>query len=182
MERIRANNKFTLTLAGGQDIHQRKLKDYKKGLLEQVVPFDLFARPPVEIRLVIWELSLPEPRVLSVSSYPRQESCLSFEQAAMPPNPAALATCRESREVALKRYCLCFGTTNVYAYLPDGDILHFGQEMGPRDPLGVFSRLLSWPEYNLGEDGRIGSPVVVNKKLEDSVVRDLKEVTHLSMC
>jgi hypothetical protein len=37
-------------------------------------------------------------------------------------NPGALAACREARDVALKRYRLCFNTKNVYADL-DTDVL-----------------------------------------------------------
>ncbi|KAF4628802.1 hypothetical protein G7Y89_g9349 [Cudoniella acicularis] len=51
---------------------------------------------------------------------------LQFPKHHNPPNPAVLSACRESQEVALKRYRLCFGTHNVYANL-DVDILYFGR-------------------------------------------------------
>ena len=40
------------------------------------------------------------------------------------PNPPALTTCRASRNAALKKYKLAFGTSHVYADLPGGDILY----------------------------------------------------------
>lgn len=52
------------------------------------------------------------------------EEVLTFPKRHQPPNPLALSVCRESREVALRKYRLCFGTTNVYANL-DTDIIFF---------------------------------------------------------
>ncbi|CZR55404.1 uncharacterized protein PAC_05291 [Phialocephala subalpina] len=52
------------------------------------------------------------------------EKVLYFPRRHQPPNPSALGVCRESREVALQRFRLCFGTTNVYVDL-DTDIIFF---------------------------------------------------------
>ena len=79
VERLKAHNKSILTPAGCKEIYQRKLEDYNKATMDQIVPCDSFGRLPVEIRLMIWELSLPAPRVLSVSSYPRSEKRLHLK-------------------------------------------------------------------------------------------------------
>ncbi|CZR58348.1 uncharacterized protein PAC_08240 [Phialocephala subalpina] len=164
----------------------------------------------LEIRLMIWELSLPGPRVLTVSDYRRCSdrqpflspcslqklvlmcSRLLFPKEDNPPNPAALSTCRESRAVALKRYRLCFGAPNLYADLPGGDILHFGVhwefcEWVFRDG-GV---LLNWVEKDgdshscdpLTED--FGDYVDDNSwkrcALSAPVVADLKVVKHIAI-
>lgn len=119
-----------------------------------------------------WTFSLPGPRILQYQSLhgPICEHKLFVRKEWQPPNPAALSTCRESRAIALKRYKLCFGTTNVYADLPGGDILY-----------------LDWPElswewnYSVTtmRDGRRTTTAPVRKKLCDDVVKDLQAVTHI---
>jgi hypothetical protein len=77
------------------------------------------------------------------------------------PNPAALSTCRTSRDVALERYRLVFGTHMVYGDLPGGDMLYF----------------VPWCECLRP---RLGRPRLRNFSLVSKPgMKDLEEVTHL---
>jgi hypothetical protein len=68
--------------------------------------FILFPQLPVELRLKIWKLSLPGPRVvlLKQDSFPPTKSFRSPAEI-----PVALAVCRESRQEALIFYEFAFG-------------------------------------------------------------------------
>jgi hypothetical protein len=121
--------------------YERRLKVHRKKRLAEIVPFVWFNRFPRDIRLIIWEYSLPGPRTicpccqtfssslgLHANGPPQRDDMgqkLHFPKSHHTPNPAALEVCRESRDVALTRYRLCFASTNIYADL-DIDILFFG--------------------------------------------------------
>lgn len=124
---------------------------------------------------MIWDFSLPGPRILCVSSQVRLEERLHFPRSKNPSNPVALSACRESREVALKRYRLCFGTTNIYADLAGGDILHLGPAWDVWEgPAHSSINLRKWYD-----DGRRGGSLY--REVTDCVKNDLERVTHLSM-
>lgn len=102
--------------------------------------FHQFPRFPVELRRMIWMFSLPEPRVVEVV-YDTRYGCRSL---CAP--PTALSVNLESRQVALARFKLCFGTNEwppmVYFDM-DHDQLYLG--VGnfhfpgfPDDPAGLF--------------------------------------------
>jgi len=124
IERIQDHNDWICTPEGILEAYNRKLDLYRKQALKEVISFERFPKFAPEIRLMIWEYSLPGPRILSAGSR-SQGNEIFFHEKDNPSNPAALSTCRESRGVALKRYNLLFGTTNVYADISGGDILHF---------------------------------------------------------
>jgi hypothetical protein len=68
---------------------------------------------PAEIRLKIWQLALPGPRVVRVYAYD-EAHYLSLFRSPTPP-PQILFVCRESREQALLSYELCFGIEHINA-------------------------------------------------------------------
>jgi hypothetical protein len=72
--------------------------------------FVLFPQLPVELRLKIWRLSLPGPRVvlLKQDSFPPTKSFSSPAEI-----PVALAVCRESRQEALIFYEFAFGVHSL---------------------------------------------------------------------
>jgi hypothetical protein len=91
----------------------------------------------------------------------------SFRKTIKLRNPAALEVCRESRYIALQRYRLCFGTTNIYADL-DTDVLYFGPAYNGQ--LGRGGKLWGWVE-------RENSDLVIYPAPE--VVADLERVKRL---
>lgn len=94
---------------------------------------------------------------------------LSFHKKCYPGNPVALNVCAESRAVALKRYHIVFGTTNVYADL-SCDILYFGSHWN--DPFRG-NELLS---------AKYGSLFTYKGKNRSDIVRsDLKAVKMLAL-
>lgn len=95
------------------------------------------------------------------------QTSLFFPKDHQAPKPAALDVCRESRHIALQRYRLCFGTTNIYADL-DIDILYFGPAYNGM--LGRGGKLWGWVE-------RGNSDVVIYPGPE--VVADLERVKRL---
>jgi hypothetical protein len=122
--------------------YERRLEVYRKKRWAEIVPFVWFNRFPKDIRLMVWEYSLPGPRTICPEHEPYRSSSafqnangalqrddmgrkLYFPKSHHTPNPAALAVCRESRDIGLKRYRLCFASKNIYADL-DIDILFFG--------------------------------------------------------
>jgi hypothetical protein len=132
--------------------------------------FPQFLRLPVEIQTFIWELSLPGPRVLSVDTSNSKAHKIAFHSSSQAPNPAALSTCRASRAAALKRYRLCFGTTNVFADLLGGDVLYFGRW----DECLVLSVFWIW--WRKPSDMDDSMPV-----FEPSIRADLEEVRHIAI-
>ncbi|KAF4634256.1 hypothetical protein G7Y89_g3839 [Cudoniella acicularis] len=104
----------------------------------EVPGFKKFEHLPTEIRRMIWDFSLPDPRVLNIHMHIEEKSfhrCVAYSFTAsllptsgqlhlddpftedqkhhvfekVPKGPTILAVCRESRDVALKRYQLAFG-------------------------------------------------------------------------
>lgn len=68
--------------------------------------FPLFSKLPVEIRLLIWELTI-KPRVVELTT------CIDCCQLnASYPEVPALSVCRESRSAVIKAYPLAFGTSS----------------------------------------------------------------------
>ena len=130
-KRLKASDAKTLqTRQGRQDTYKRQVKRLRDDALSRIRPFTQFKRFPFDIREYIWQLSLPGPRVLTLdSSQPLNSHKLSFSRLYTTPNPVALSVCIESRIIAQKRYKLAFGTSNIYADLPGGDILFFGPQI-----------------------------------------------------
>ncbi|KAI1125212.1 hypothetical protein F5Y10DRAFT_13401 [Nemania abortiva] len=109
--------------------------------------FRVFSQLPTELRLMIWSLCLPGPRIISIRCDPRpvtqgalhqQEEDLShgrqLVQCRSPtPVPATLHVCRESRSEALRRYKLLFGMggePGTIYFNPLSDALYFGTRDG----------------------------------------------------
>ncbi|KUJ24527.1 uncharacterized protein LY89DRAFT_727551 [Mollisia scopiformis] len=141
----------------------------------------MFSKFGPEIRCRIWHFSLPGPRALcpGVRSTPsgeyetnRDYRKLFFPGKHQAPNPAALSVCRESRQIALQWYRLCFGTQNIYADL-NIDILFFG----PWD-VTDFGTFWEWDEYKSGGPG--GLTNIIHKTLQPEVAADLKKVQRLA--
>ena len=79
--------------------------------------FSLFPRLPAEIRLKIWQLALPPPRIIELYSTPPSPTSLpTFKPvpcdclANCDIYPAIAATNRESRFLFLSKFVFCFGT------------------------------------------------------------------------
>ncbi|EGX89310.1 hypothetical protein CCM_07561 [Cordyceps militaris CM01] len=102
--------------------------------------FSLFSRLPVELRLRIWNYSLPGTRIVPVrcggdelapDSAPRLIAATGCTTTT--PNPANLSICAESRVEATKSYRRCFGFARqpgrVY-FDPRRDVLYFGPRQG----------------------------------------------------
>ncbi|TVY52045.1 hypothetical protein LCER1_G008624 [Lachnellula cervina] len=175
-----------LSKAGRKINYQHRLEAYSKKKLDSIKPCLYFKELPAEIRIKIWEYSLPGPRALCPGyplepereKYTRRRSLaygcyedpppevhIAYDQTSLffpkdqqPPKPAALDVCRESRYIALQRYRLVFGTTNIYADL-DTDILYFGPAY--TGSLGNAGKLWGWVEPALDNYLRVPAPVVV---------------------
>jgi 2EXR family len=98
----------------------------------QTSAFPLFPILPTEIRLKIWQLALPGPRVVRVHAYD-EANYLSLFRSPTPP-PQILFVCRESREQALLLYELCFGLEHINApstiyFNHELDTLYFEHEV-----------------------------------------------------
>ncbi|TFB00647.1 hypothetical protein CCMA1212_007311 [Trichoderma ghanense] len=101
--------------------------------------FRSFARLPAELRLKIWEASVPGPRLVSIqcgsdiSEVSSPSPSVVHEGCTSPtPVPANLHACAESRAEALKAYRRSFGFFRKPGHVwfnPDVDIMYFG----PRD-------------------------------------------------
>jgi hypothetical protein len=79
--------------------------------------FSLFPRLPTEIRLKIWQLALPPPRIIELYSIPSTPTSLpTFKPvpcdclANCDIYPAIAAVNRESRSLFLSKFVFCFGT------------------------------------------------------------------------
>ncbi|KAI0875072.1 hypothetical protein GGS24DRAFT_309246 [Hypoxylon argillaceum] len=99
--------------------------------------FHVFPQLPAELRLMIWSLSLPGPRIVSIRCGPRPAAhgaTPSIQCRSPTPVPAALHACRESRAEAQRRYKLLFGMggpdpATIY-FDPLRDALYFGARDG----------------------------------------------------
>lgn len=163
-----------LKFADGGILHTpagRKLV-YEQGYqqqLDSIPPFKYFSQFPPEIRDLIWEFSLPGPRVLRMKT--RGAPSIDTDKLLFPkrnrtPNPAALSLCRRSRAIALQRYKLCFGTPDVYADLSGGDVLYF-------EPDHIIWDWVSFPDEN-DTPGQAHS-------LSATVRTDLASVKHVAV-
>ncbi|KAF8856840.1 hypothetical protein BDZ45DRAFT_455551 [Acephala macrosclerotiorum] len=127
---------------------------------------------------MIWQMSLPGPRVLS-SAYHISQYEMRFPCEINGPNPGALSTCRDSNAVALKRYRLCFGTSNIYADLSGGDILYLGPRWGGNTEVfwkGHRGSLWGWTDHYV-HTSRLGEYLSVS----DTIVADLKAVKCIAL-
>ncbi|KAI0400377.1 hypothetical protein F4802DRAFT_620165 [Xylaria palmicola] len=145
--------------------------------------FHLFTELPAELRLVIWALSLPESRIVTIRCDPGPAATQPDDggtgaggqgqgqgqgQDARPPLrcrspapvPAALQACRESRAEALRRYRLLFGAI----YLdPERDALYFGARDG--GPAGARANLAAFVALTSAADRAAVRLVAVNEAL-----------------
>ncbi|CZR62374.1 uncharacterized protein PAC_12271 [Phialocephala subalpina] len=170
LNRLKHTDGLPITCDGRKVYHESKAKVFQAAALEKVTVFPHFTRIPPEIREYIWEFSLPGPRVfkLPTSNGPICEHRLYFPKEGQPPNPAALSTCSESRFVALKRFKLCFGTTNIYADLSGGDMLYMSNP----------DITWKWTQTTKRAGQRRHSEPV-KKVLCEDVVGDLDSVKHV---
>jgi hypothetical protein len=145
VDRIKTHNLHVISPEGVREKYDRGLAIVKEAAMEAIAPFPQFSLLPVEVRLMIWEYSLPGPRVLTVSCC-RDPPKIHFREDDNLPNPGMLSACSESRSVALKRFKLCPGTSNVYADFSGGDILYFGRHWD--EPYRVFRRLWDPDDYH----------------------------------
>ncbi|KUJ06462.1 uncharacterized protein LY89DRAFT_409294 [Mollisia scopiformis] len=183
-ERIAANDKWGNTKEGRIAIYNRQLADLeaeRRRTAPEIVPFERFKSLPKELRMIVWELALPGPRILSVSDH-CEPGRLRFRKHDSPPNPVALSVCRESRHVALLRYRLCFGTTNIYADLAR-DVLYFGSRWRDfrtfvlREGHDVFKCIANPGVLNIYH-GERWKPAL---SFSDTITADLKVVQRLAV-
>jgi len=181
IQRIKRHNDWCWSVKGIMKNYHRRRDDVQRAAMERVVPFNLFSKFPTEIRLLIWEFSLLGPRFLNVcdendhANNSRRTDTLRFLEDDNHPNPAALSTCRESRDIALQRYRLCFGTSYLYADLSGGDILYFGRHC--HQYRGFFHQ--QQPNSLSLRRSHLGS--ATQETLSPWVVSDLKLITHLAL-
>jgi hypothetical protein len=149
----------------------RRLRDADwEDWMQQNDPFSPFPRFPVEIQRYIWKLSLPGPRILSVHHKHDTEK-LCFPKEHHTPNPAALTTCRISRDVALSRYRPVFGNAHVYADLQGGDMVYFGPWHEDLD----MDEFWSWYGWEVNDDRDVDTFY----RLSPTVVADLEQIVHM---
>jgi hypothetical protein len=70
-----------------------------------------FSTLPTELRLIIWNLARPDPRIVRIRKSNRSSG--TYSRAAI---PNLLHVCQESRQVALEWYQLSFGSGRPEAY------------------------------------------------------------------
>lgn len=95
--------------------------------------FHPFPRLPLELRLQIWNLALPGPRVVQVIEAKKRHMLTrqaSYHWTSNSPSPILLRVCKESREEALRTYTAAFGRNEndgrVYVDF-DKDTVFFGR-------------------------------------------------------
>jgi hypothetical protein len=178
INRLTLTDGFPKTPRGRRAKYESDLEKLKQRARAKIAPFPHFPELPAEIRDYIWDLSLPGPRVLVSQKHFQSEDKLHFPKTLRAPNPVALMVCRESRAVALSLYKLCFGTHDIYADLPGGDILYFASTQDTE----TLDDIWSWTVREAKErKGRIvvGEPVC--KALSISVWKDLEAVKHVAL-
>lgn len=183
---IEHNTKITLH-GGFHEIQSRRLEAMETARLEAAAVrpadscrFELFPRMPLEIRRMVWKLSLPGPRVVNVYRWTRSPSKLQFRSNDNLPNPAALSVCRESRSVALERYSLSFGSSNLYSDLVGGDTLYLGRFFRGR---GTYEDSLTTLDsfFWIRFDSRlIGLPRIPNE-ISKALKADLRLVKRIAL-
>ncbi|KAF8846916.1 hypothetical protein BDZ45DRAFT_755461 [Acephala macrosclerotiorum] len=161
-----------LRLTGTKEVLVQRLRDsdWERWMLQHK-QFSLFQRFPKEIQAMIFEFSLPGPRVLS-AAHKGDLTEIYFPKNHHTPNPAALSVCRTAREVALKRYRLVFGSSNAYADFPGGDILYFGPWQDKYNMDYFWSLKYLNDEDWLNADPPIHSP---------ALVAEMEQVTHIAL-
>jgi len=111
--------------------------------------FTLFSSLPTELRLKIWSLSLPGPRIVPIhytytsaeSSPPKPHDVIMGGCTSIAQIPANLHTTRESRYEALMSYELSFKLQHSQAkafFNPAIDVLYFGPKDGHLDSFKNF--------------------------------------------
>jgi hypothetical protein len=182
-----------LRVAGTKDDLVKRLRDndWEQWILKIPI-FNHFPNLPLELQSAIWRLSLPGPRTLFIEGdswvrppykdkdepFDHFELKLDFSANGRTPNPAALSACRASRDVALKFYRLCFGTTNVYADLPGGDILCFGHRcISVQDILGGHTSRENPLHLSGIRHGDRELPLLISP----SLFSDLSQVTNIAL-
>jgi hypothetical protein len=158
--------------------HKKALKRLQTSSLKHMIPFHHFNKLPLEIRERVWEFALPGPRVLTLDTSRNLgvSERLIFSSVFKAKNPAALSTCKEARAVALRRYRLAFGTSNVYFDFKGGDILYFGPE--------CFHGTFLDQEWGWTTSTYVGPNEpsrAVKVCLAERVRRDLEAVRHLAI-
>jgi hypothetical protein len=163
VHRLLENNMWIFTSDGMKERYERRLADFQRSTCTHIVPFTRFPDLPTELRHLIWEHTLPGARILNASTEYTDAGGTNFLfcKTDNHPNPIALSICRESRNVALRRYRLCFNTHNVYADLEGGDTLYFGSNCLDIDDL-------------FGKGGTLW-------KVSPGFIAELKEVTRLGL-
>ncbi|KAJ6785037.1 hypothetical protein PWT90_05886 [Aphanocladium album] len=108
--------------------------------LDLPASFPLFSQLPPELRLRIWNYSLPSTRIVPVrcgaddltpGSTPSLAAATGCTTTI--PSPANLHICTESRAEAAKSYHRCFGFARRPGHIyfdPDHDVLYFGPRKG----------------------------------------------------
>lgn len=135
----------------------------------------LFPRLPPEIRIKIWNFSLPEPRIVEVrcgsdaisDKCPNGPGLMSLESLfgdvagcrSAATIPVTLGVCRESRAETLRRYKPMFGFAGqpgrVY-FDPQRDVLYFGRKgCGLMGPHAQFRTVFALCESDLARVCRI---------------------------
>ncbi|KAH7140521.1 hypothetical protein B0J13DRAFT_596679 [Dactylonectria estremocensis] len=122
--------------------------------------FPLFSKLPTELRLKIWNFSLPPCRIVPIRYNTKS---LSFTSHLQTPHlsqsgctssasiPANLHICHESRLEAMRNYQLCFGVTrNIGQIFFDlrHDILYFGARDGYMASYSQFLTVMSLCDQN----------------------------------
>lgn len=86
-----------------------KLKSFpSRSIRSNGTAFIVFPKLPIELRTIIWTLSLPGSRVIEINRA-RQDDNTAPEYRLPAIIPAVLHVCKESRMVAQKHYSLSFG-------------------------------------------------------------------------
>ena len=94
MDRIKTHNLHIINPEGVRERYHRRLTIVKEVEMEAIVPFPQFQLLPVEVRLMIWEYSLPGPRVLTVSNTRGRDPYKHhFREDDNLPNPGMLSVC-----------------------------------------------------------------------------------------
>ncbi|KAE8451998.1 hypothetical protein EG329_002163 [Mollisiaceae sp. DMI_Dod_QoI] len=85
--------------------------------------FTVFRKLPIELRYMIWTMSLPGQRVLEIKRlHEEDDSAPEYRSAAR--IPTALHVCRESRKLAQRSYSLSFGPS-----IEDSGRIYFDKEI-----------------------------------------------------
>jgi hypothetical protein len=123
--------------------------------------FTPFARLPTELRLKIWELNLPAPRLVPLHYTPPSAGTNASLQGSTSPAPIPqnLHTCQESRYLALCHYRLSFAlmqTPPKIFFSPCDDILYFGYRAGYQASFKHFVNAIGLIEkHELGQVRRL---------------------------